>query len=234
MTPFKDQYVAQTDNTRVDRTNIQYQEQPDKKWVQQGDFLVNTKTGERKINALPLERVYPEFDVLTLIRSLTNLPKGFTKGLNPNDESLYYRQLDKGSKGLERAKDVGVIDTKSSGGINFTTSKGKTLRLGKTFDTPFFNKGGFWYNNVKDMDVIVGKDNPLLDWKMITQHGRVTEDAVRAAGRRTPFYNGATNQAPTKLFELYRHYPIIGYRNVTNGFPTLPVTGLNTLYNLSE
>lgn len=65
MTPFKDQYVAQTDNTRVDRTNIQYQEQPDRRWVQQGDFLVNTETGERKINALPLGRVYPEFEIIS-------------------------------------------------------------------------------------------------------------------------------------------------------------------------
>ena len=176
-----------------------------------------------------LEIVSPEFDLLTGVRSIANLPKGFLKTNKlPQGENLYYRQLDKSSKGLERAKQVGVIDTKSSGGANFTTSRGTTLRIGKTFDTPFFAKGSLWYNNVDDMDVIVGKDNPLLDWKMITQHGRVTENAIKAANRRTPFYNGATNQAPTELFELYRRYPGIGYRNVTHGFPTIPITGLNT------
>ena len=187
------------------------------------------KVAGRPVSSGAVEIVSPEFDLLTGIRGITNLPKGFLKTNKlPQGENLYYRQLDKSSKGLERAKQVGVIDTKSSGGANFTTSRGTTLRIGKTFDTPFFAKGSLWYNNVDDMDVIVGKDNPLLDWKMITQHGRVTENAMKAANRRTPFYNGATNQAPTELFELYRRYPGIGYRNVTHGFPTIPITGLNT------
>ena len=188
------------------------------------------KVAGRPVSSGAVEIVSPEFDLLTGIRGITNLPKGFLKTNKlPQGENLYYRQLDKSSKGLERAKQVGVIDTKSSGGANFTTSRGTTLRIGKTFDTPFFAKGSLWYNNVDDMDVIVGKDNPLLDWKMITQHGRVTENAMKAANRRTPFYNGATNQAPTELFELYRRYPGIGYRNVTYGFPTMPITGLNTV-----
>lgn len=187
------------------------------------------KVAGRPVSSGAVEIVSPEFDLLTGIRGIANLPKGFLKTNKlPQGENLYYRQLDKSSRGLERAKQVGVIDTKSSGGVNFTTSRGTTLRIGKTFDTPFFAKGSLWYNNVDDMDVIVGKDNPLLDWKMITQHGRVTENAVKAANRRTPFYNGTTNQAPTELFELYRRYPGIGYRNVTYGFPTIPITGLNT------
>ena len=187
------------------------------------------KANGRRIASGAIDIVSPEFDLLTGIRGIANLPKGFLKTNKlPQGENLYYRQLDKSSKGLERAKQVGVIDTKSSGGASFTTSSGTTLRLGKTFDTPFFSKGSLWYNNVDDMDVIIGKDNPLLDWKMITQHGRVTENAVKASSRRTPFYDGVTNQAPTELFELYRRYPGIGYRNVTNGFPTIPVTGLNT------
>lgn len=188
------------------------------------------KIAGRPVSSGAIDIVSPEFDLLTGIRGIANLPKGFLKTNKlPQGENLYYRQLDKSSKGLERAKQVGVIDTKSSGGANFTTFKGTTLRIGKTFDTPFFAKGSLWYNNVDDMDVIVGKDNPLLDWKMITQHGRVTENAMKAANRRTPFYNGATNQAPTELFELYRRYPGIGYRNVTYGFPTIPITGLNTV-----
>lgn len=187
------------------------------------------KVAGRPVSSGAVEIVSPEFDLLTGIRGITNLPKGFLKTNKlPQGENLYYRQLDKSSKGLERAKQVGVIDTKSSGGANFTTSRGTTLRIGKTFDTPFFAKGSLWYNNVDDMDVIIGKDNPLLDWKMITQHGRVTENAIKAANRRTPFYNGVTNQAPTELFELYRRYPGLGYRNVTYGFPTIPITGLNT------
>ena len=187
------------------------------------------KVAGRPVSSGAIEIVSPEFDLLTGIRGIANLPKGFLKTNKlPQGENLYYRQLDKSSKGLERAKQVGVIDTKSSGGANFTTSRGTTLRIGKTFDTPFFAKGSLWYNNVDDMDVIVGKDNPLLDWKMITQHGRVTENTMKAANRRTPFYNGATNQAPTELFELYRRYPGIGYRNVTYGFPTIPIIGLNT------
>ena len=72
-------------------------------------------------------------------------------------------------------------------------------------------------------------DNNLL-WQPITQHGGFTENLVKAGSRRTPIYNGATNNTPSSLFEFYRNYPLIGYRNVTNGYPTLPVTGLNTAY----
>ena len=220
--------------TRKDKTNIApiYREQV---FIPaNGTTLMKQKArpkvAGRPVSSGAVEIVSPEFDLLTGIRGIANLPKGFLKTNKlPQGENLYYRQLDKSSKGLERAKQVGVIDTKSSGGINFTTSRGTTLRIGKTFDTPFFAKGSLWYNNVDNMDVIVGKDNPLLDWKMITQHGRVTENAIKAANRRTPFYNGATNQAPTELFELYRRYPGIGYRNVTYGFPTIPITGLNTV-----
>lgn len=199
-----------------------------------GATLIKQKA-RPKINGRPvasgaIEIVSPEFDLLTGVRGIANLPKGFLKTNKlPQGENLYYRQLNKNSRGLERAKSVGVIDTKSSGGRDIVTQSGLKLRLGKTFDTPFFSKGELWYNKVDDMDVIIGKDNPLLDWKMITQHGRVTQNAAKAATRRTPFYNGEVNQAPTELFELYRRYPGLGYRNVTHGFPTVPITGLNTI-----
>ena len=217
--------------TRKDNTNVVpiYREQV---FIPASGTTLIKQNARPKINGIPvssgaIDIVSPEFDLLTGVRGIMNLPKGFLKTNKlPQGENLYYRQLDKSSRGLERAKKVGVIDTKSSGGVDIVHN-GRTLRLGKTFDTPFFSKGSLWYNNVDDMDVIVGKDNPLLDWKMITQHGRVTNDAVKASSRRTPFYNGATNQAPTELFELYRRYPAIGYRNVTYGFPTIPVTGLN-------
>lgn len=52
--------------------------------------------------------------------------------------------------------------------------------------------------------------------------------------RATPLVNGMANKANSSMFEYYRHYPIIGMRNVTEGFPTIPITGLNTLYNVSK
>ena len=219
--------------TRKDKTNVApiYREQV---FIPASGATLIKQKARPKFNGFPIasgaiEIVSPEFDLLTGVRGIANLPKGFLKTNKlPQGENLYYRQLDKSSKGLERAKQVGVIDTKSAPPKTITFSSGKTIKLGKTFNTPFFSKGHLWYNNVDDMDVIVGKDNPLLDWKTITKGGGVTTPTPLNS-RRTPFYMGESNQAPTELFELYRRYPGIGYRNVTYGFPTIPITGLNTI-----
>lgn len=39
------------------------------------------------------------------------------------------------------------------------------------------------------------------------------------------------DNTPSNLFEYYRRYPIIGYRNITNGEPTIPITGLDAIAN---
>ena len=105
------------------------------------------------------------------------------------------------------------------------TLREKIVNTSVTIDASGLDISGLKVNT--KYDVIVGKDNPLLDWKTITKGGRVTKPTITNP-RRTPYYMEEPNQAPTKLFELYRHYPGIGYRNVTHGFPTIPITGLNT------
>lgn len=75
----------------------------------------------------------------------------------------------------------------------------------------------------------IGDNN--LDWQMINQHGTFVNDIKKAASRRTPIYNGIVNNTPSNLFEYYRRYPIIGYRNITNGEPTIPITGLDAIAN---
>lgn len=184
-----------------------------------------------------LEIVSPEFDILTGVRGLSNLPKGFLKGSGRIDikPDSYYRQIDRIDKGIERAKQVGVIDTKSTilpdnkiGGIS--------LRK-KTFEVPFFSKGNLWYGRQNKYDVIVGKDSPNMEWMPITQKGGFRPDAKGiedAYVRTTPLINGQPNKAPTSNFEFYRNYPVIGMRNVTNGLPTMPITGLNTITKINQ
>lgn len=109
----------------------------------------------------------------------------------------------------------------------------KVSILRKTFNVPFWSKGVKWYDdkasNAKDMIVSIGDNN--LDWQMINQHGTFVNDIKKAASRRTPIYNGVVNNTPSNLFEYYRRYPIIGYRNITNGEPTIPITGLDAIAN---
>ena len=178
-----------------------------------------------------LKIVSPEFDILTGIRGLTNLPKGFiNNSATKNISTNYYRQ---GSKGLiDDAKKTGVISVKSDAAPISSNDK-KVSILRKTFNVPFWSKGVKWYddkaNNAKDMIVSIGDNN--LDWQMINQHGTFVNDIKKAASRRTPIYNGTVNNTPSNLFEYYRRYPIIGYRNITNGEPTIPITGLDAIVN---
>lgn len=178
-----------------------------------------------------LKIVSPEFDILTGIRGLTNLPKGFiNNSATKNISTNYYRQ---GSKGLiDDAKKTGVVSVKSDAAPISSNDK-KVSILRKTFNVPFWSKGVKWYDdkasNVKDMIVSIGDNN--LDWRMINQHGTFVNDIKKAASRRTPIYNGTVNNTPSNLFEYYRRYPIIGYRNITNGEPTIPITGLDAIIN---
>lgn len=178
-----------------------------------------------------LKIVSPEFDILTGIRGLTNLPKGFiNNSATKNISTNYYRQ---GSKGLiDDAKKTGVISVKSDAAPISSNDK-KVSILRKTFNVPFWSKGVKWYDdkasNAKDMIVSIGDNN--LDWQMINQHGTFVNDIKKAASRRTPIYNGTVNNTPSNLFEYYRRYPIIGYRNITNGEPTIPITGLDAIIN---
>lgn len=178
-----------------------------------------------------LKIVSPEFDILTGIRGLTNLPKGFiNNSATKNISTNYYRQ---GSKGLiDDAKKTGVISVKSDAAPISSNDK-KVSILRKTFNVPFWSKGVKWYDdkasNAKDMIVSIGDNN--LDWQMINQHGTFVNDIKKAASRRTPIYNGTVNNTPSNLFEYYRRYPIIGYRNITNGEPTIPITGLDAIVN---
>lgn len=175
--------------------------------------------------------VSPEFDILTGIRGLINLPKGFIKNsATKNISTNYYRQ---GSKGLiDDAKKTGVVSVKSDAAPISSNDK-KVSILRKTFNVPFWSKGVKWYDdkasNAKDMIVSIGDNN--LDWQMINQHGTFVNDIKKAASRRTPIYNGTVNNTPSNLFEYYRRYPIIGYRNITNGEPTIPITGLDAIAN---
>lgn len=178
-----------------------------------------------------LKIVSPEFDILTGIRGLTNLPKGFiNNSATKNISTNYYRQ---GSKGLiDDAKKTGVVSVKSDAAPISSNDK-KVSILRKTFNVPFWSKGVKWYDdkasNAKDMIVSIGDNN--LDWQMINQHGTFVNDIKKAASRRTPIYNGTVNNTPSNLFEYYRRYPIIGYRNITNSEPTIPITGLDAIAN---
>lgn len=178
-----------------------------------------------------LKIISPEFDILTGIRGLTNLPKGFiNNSATKNISTNYYRQ---GSKGLiDDAKKTGVVSVKSDAALISSNDK-KVSILRKTFNVPFWSKGVKWYDdkasNAKDMIVSIGDNN--LDWQMINQHGTFVNDIKKAASRRTPIYNGIVNNTPSNLFEYYRRYPIIGYRNITNGEPTIPITGLDAIAN---
>lgn len=178
-----------------------------------------------------LKIISPEFDILTGIRGLTNLPKGFiNNSATKNISTNHYRQ---GSKGLiDDAKKTGVVSVKSDAAPISSNDK-KVSILRKTFNVPFWSKGVKWYDdkasNAKDMIVSIGDNN--LDWQMINQHGTFVNDIKKAASRRTPIYNGIVNNTPSNLFEYYRRYPIIGYRNITNGEPTIPITGLDAIAN---
>lgn len=205
-------------------------------------------TSEQKLKLLtsdnlkkdkPLEIVSPEFDILTGIRSLATLPKGFLKGtgkikVEPNK---YYRQVNRVDKGIERAKALGVIDTKQPTIVQAPV-KGIQLQRKQAFEVPFFSKDNLWYGRSNKFDVIVGKDSKNLEWMPINKHGRFRPDLKNAEDayvRTTPLVNGQSNKAPASEFEFYRHYPGLGQRNVTNGFPHPPVTGLDTSYrNLKE
>jgi hypothetical protein len=176
-----------------------------------------------------LKNVSPEFDILTGVRGLMNLPKNFfnntaTKNISTN----YYRQ---GNKGLiDDAKETGIVSVKSH---KTPTDDKKISILRKTFDVPFWSKGIKWYNanssNGKDLIVSIGDNG--LNWQPITKSGRFTDNLTISASRRTPLFNGSINNTPSNLFQYYRRYPLIGYRNITNGNPNIPIVGLNTSYN---
>lgn len=213
------------DNNRINDDGTKYSELSSKQKIQllSSDKLNKDKKG--------LKIISPEFDILTGIRGLTNLPKGFiNNSATKNISTNYYRQ---GSKGLiDDAKKTGVVSVKSDAAPISSNDK-KVSILRKTFNIPFWSKGVKWYDdkasNAKDMIVSIGDNN--LDWQMINQHGTFVNDIKKAASRRTPIYNGIVNNTPSNLFEYYRRYPIIGYRNITNGEPTIPITGLDAIAN---
>lgn len=191
----------------------------------------------RDISGRPLEKgleiVSPEFDVLSLYRSLATLPKGFLSGTGkvPIKEDQYYRQVARKSKGIEDALSSGKIEAKSAVRNTQNTTKRRFI-LSKTFDVPFFKKGDLWYGKNPKMDVIIGRESPELEWMPITKSGGFRPGVIgqeEAYIRTTPLVNGEPNLAPSSLFEYYRHYPVIGMRNVTNGFPHLPITGISTI-----
>lgn len=180
-----------------------------------------------------LNIVSPEFDLLTGLRGITNLPKGFLKGNGkiPIEKTKYYRQVNKLDKGIERAKKIGVIDTKPPTSASKPVKvKGVQLTRKTNFDVPFFSRDNLWYGRDPKYDVIVG-DVKDFNWMPITKHGGFRPemiDDIEAHVRATPLVDGVANKAATSKFEYYRNYPIIGMRNVTEGFPTIPITGLNT------
>lgn len=237
--------IAVSDNTNINRPIIFDTVERVVSSSDKLDVPVGTKYSElsskQKIQLLSSDKlnkdkeelkiVSPEFDILTSIRGLANLPKGFiNNSATKNVSTNYYRQ---GSKGLiNDAKNTGVVSVKSDTAPISSNNK-KVSLLRKTFNVPFWSKGVKWYDdkasNAKDMIVSIGDNG--LDWQLINQHGAFINDIKKAASRRTPIYNGNVNNTPSDLFEYYRRYPIIGYRNITNGEPTIPITGLNTIAN---
>lgn len=233
----KEKYVAKSDNTRV--TPIM--ESPRNSGIKQGDFIYHPETyrianntlekvpARREVNMTPLEQVNPEFDILTGIRSIVNLPRGFFNTKAVNDiPGNYYRQ---GKGIIADAKKSGIVRVNSSAAKGVTINTGKrTFDLRKTFDVPFWSKDLRWYGN-NNYETIVSKGDNGLTWQPITKSGYF-RTAKQEPIRRTPLYNGQTNNTPAELFEYYRKYPIIGYGNVTNGEAFMPITGLNTSYNI--
>lgn len=233
----KEKHVAESDNTRV--TLIM--ESPRNSGIKQGDFIYHPETyrianntlekvpARKEVNMTPLEQVNPEFDILTGIRSIANLPRGFFNTKAVNDiPGNYYRQ---GKGIIADAKKSGVVKVNSNAAKGVTINIGnKTINLRKTFDVPFWSKNYRWFGN-NNYETIVSKGDNGLTWQPISKSGRF-RTAEQEAIRRTPLYNGQTNNTPAKLFEYYRKYPIIGYGNVTNGEAFMPITGLNTSYNI--
>lgn len=232
----KEKYVAKSDNTRV--TPIM--ESPRNSGIKQGDFIYHPETyrianntlekvpARREVNMTPLEQVNPEFDILTGIRSIVNLPRGFFNTKAVNDiPGNYYRQ---GKGIIADAKKSGIVRVNSSAAKGVTNTGKRTFDLRKTFDVPFWSKDLRWYGN-NNYETIVSKGDNGLTWQPITKSGYF-RTAKQEPIRRTPLYNGQTNNTPAELFEYYRKYPIIGYGNVTNGEAFMPITGLNTSYNI--
>lgn len=237
--------IAVSDNTNINRPIIFDTVERVVSSSDKLDVPVGTKYSElsskQKIQLLSSDKlnkdkeelkiVSPKFDILTSIRGLANLPKGFiNNSATKNVSTNYYRQ---GSKGLiNDAKNTGVVSVKSDTAPISSNNK-KVSLLRKTFNVPFWSKGVKWYDdkasNAKDMIASIGDNG--LNWQLINQHGAFINDIKKAASRRTPIYNGNVNNTPSDLFEYYRRYPIIGYRNITNGEPTIPITGLNTIAN---
>lgn len=181
-----------------------------------------------------LINVHPEFDLLTLSRSLLTEPANLLKKVPKSTvrDPKYYRQVNRASRAIEDAKKSGVISAKSAKRV--VTPVKRRFVMAKNFDVPFFNYKDLWFANKPELDIIVGSSNKQLRWQPITQHGTFTKNIKSVGGRRTPLFDGEANIAPTELFEFYRHYPGIGRLNVTNGFPHIPITGTNITYNMLD
>ncbi len=197
-----------------------------------GKYERMKKETHSPIGEQPLNIVSPEFDILTLVRSLATLPKGFLKGNGriPIKEGNYYRQIARKSNGIEDAFEKGVIQVNSMKGVAPKVPGRFTFR--KDFQVPFFRKDKLWYPDSPRWDVIVGKNTKEITWQPISKSGMFIKSNTITRPSATPLVNGVPNKAPISEFTFYRHYPIIGYRNVTNGFPHLPITGLNTISNI--
>lgn len=197
-----------------------------------GEYERIKKETHSPVGEQPLNIVSPEFDILTLVRSLATLPKGFLKGNGrvPIKEGNYYRQIARKSNGIEDAFEKGVIQVNSMKGV--APKVPGQIMLRKEFDVPFFRKDKLWYPDSPTWDVIVGRNTKGITWQPINKSGIFIKQNTITRPSATPLVNGVPNKAPISEFTFYRHYPIIGYRNVTNGFPYFPITGLNTISNI--
>lgn len=230
-------YVLQSDNTKVDRTNIQYQEQPDRRWVQQGDFLVNTETGERIQNSLPLERVYPEFDLLSLGKSFFNT---VYKDL-PNN--MAYRRTTKSEVDdiLENGVFRKLPEGKTAGSGKTFIINGKTVTLhkkgGNAHGGKAFAKGEEWKGTTStgnSKEIIVGIPGKNTKWK-VGHHGNYSEltpfeNINKGEGLWLPFNDkGIIENIATNNMRVFRPF---GAKYIDTTSPI--VTGLNTVYNIMD
>lgn len=221
-------YEEQSDATRVSKSDPNVYVNEYNPWVQQGDFMVNVGTGQHIMNAIPLRRVYPEFDLVTFGRSLFRKPQSEPLVDLPIDNDSYYRQVLDYFPG--KSKNSIISDMRNSGVVRTTPST-------SVFKSPMFSKGKVYdgRDGLKNSFVIKSKRNSNLQWEAVDNLGNPIKSSEPQAAF-TPLVNGKPNVAGIQNFDVYRYLPEFGkYQKFRMNKPVnLPVTGLNTTYNLSE
>lgn len=161
----------------------------------------------------PMELVSPEYDALTLGRSLyTSLASPIIREAPIIEYGTYFRQ----GKGLIKdLKKAGVVRA----GANPKTGKVENI-------APYFQEGRpHWIiGDTKNYpDLLISRENSALFWQPIANNRFTT--MWKSNGRVTPIYKGKMNQAPAKFFQTYTWDPVLlRYTHPQYGYP---MTGLD-------